>query len=1066
MKMATAPLVPCGKSQGAGADSRASTTPSVMCMVGAEKPMPNIETLKTILRLYGCPEQIIDVIADGFAPREFCLSLTRFWMVRDAFYHLAAHSVHCFMGNALIRLPLQKIVSMILETMSPQDTFIHELSSAANSVRWMSYSCGAGFFTWPSFIPFCTMEKDLWTAIRLYVLYTIWCMNPALLPIDFSSGLSFFTDTELANIQSLADIIATLPPPKPPIPSKPQEPSATAPILDAELKRLLDVLKNGPKSATELKLALRVKRGILRKRYLVPGEKKGLIEKTAPGSSSKQRYRLVPAACQVSTMTVTGTAEPVMVELKDKGKQVEPPENNVSGIIAVSRAHDAPAIRLARYCRRIDVEKALIKTFRVERFLRSSFVSATEQWKELGIVCKLSATDLFSFRDCLFNPKYWGAHGGLLLASMQRDSSGNYCSFTIGESTLISIFAQTAGLDLAACSKTERAEMAKMEGILSPAELYLTNYYAQHFGISSDIDKPYHGEKNAMRIEAIGPFDLYRPGVSKIIFHGKARAPQMQLVRLDFFGGTLLLPITYYASPKDPSIYSVMPEVQDTPVLYNSDLIAANPEAEVILTDEIGIPLVNDSDGDYIFSSWYGGMEIIDKLDFNLLQGHPLRWLCFNSGEGPVKMYEKAVKVGNMIFQHHGRKIACQVFDRATWTRNEFGMETGIYESSRDMSFDELMAEAAKYGVGGCGSAEVADLHVYTMDELLKLKPEEFILTPVLMPGFYCLIYGGSGVAKTWFALHLAICLSQGQAPFKHWDFCGTAPLNVLYVAGEMRPSVYGKRLGQLLAKQKANPHFGLIREDLDFTTEVDQETITKAVKELKSKVVVLDNLSTLATNGHTEGQFEKILGFIRKLQADGIIVLLVHHENREGGFKGSGKIELVADQSLHLFSAGKGDKIELLVRAEKIRMTSKAEQEAFHTEFDPKDPTTVWETRPLKPEECRRLDIDDPLGEVERNVGKKRKNNQLAWKYLNDDERAIAILDDMLNGCLDDVIAADLAVRESVISDFKQQYGISPEALDLHLAEAKEIAKNNSGKITPNELAPILWKRLTDNKK
>ena len=118
-----------------------------------------------------------------------------------------------------------------------------------------------------------------------------------------------------------------------------------------------------------------------------------------------------------------------------------------------------------------------------------------------------------------------------------------------------------------------------------------------------------------------------------------------------------------------------------------------------------------------------------------------------------------------------------------------------------------------------------------------------------------------------------------------------------------------------------------------------------------------------------------------------------------------------------------------------------------------------------LTEEQRRRLDIDDPLGEVERNVGKKRKNNQLAWKYLNDDERAIAILDDMLNGCLDDVIAADLAVRESVIADFKQQYGISPEALNLHLAEAKEIAKKKSGKTTPNELAPILWKMLTDNK-
>ena len=93
----------------------------------------------------------------------------------------------------------------------------------------------------------------------------------------------------------------------------------------------------------------------------------------------------------------------------------------------------------------------------------------------------------------------------------------------------------------------------------------------------------------------------------------------------------------------------------------------------------------------------------------------------------------------------------------------------------------------------------------------------------------------------------------------------------------------------------------------------IGSHTVLQLLKE-GHDVVVLDNLSTLATNGHTEGPFEKILGFIRKLQADGIIVLLVHHENREGGFKGSGKIELVADQSLHLYSAGNGDKIELLV--------------------------------------------------------------------------------------------------------------------------------------------------------
>ena len=201
-------------------------------------------------------------------------------------------------------------------------------------------------------------------------------------------------------------------------------------------------------------------------------------------------------------------------------------------------------------------------------------------------------------------------------------------------------------------------------------------------------------------------------------------------------------------------------------------------------------------------------------------------------------------------------------------------------------------------------------------------------------------------------------------------------------------------------------------------------------------------------------------------MKANGVIVLLVHHENREGGFKGSGKIELVADQSLHLFSAGNGDKIELLVCAEKIRMTSKAEQAAFHAAFDPKNPTAVWETRPLKPEECRRLDIDDPLGEVERNVGKKRKNNQLAWEYMDEEGRGKAIIEGMLNGCHDDVIAADLAVREIVISEFKQEYGITQDTLTKQLPEARKSPEISQEKMTPDNLTPILWKLLTDNKK
>ena len=1063
MKMATAPLAPCGLSP-QGADSKADPLPPVKGSVGTEEPIPHIKTLKSILRLYGCPEQLINVIADGYAPREFQLGMTRFWKVRDAFYSLAKGTMLRAEDIQSVELSLNAVMRMIAESIDPKSLAFPE----AGKVIWNIISIHDGdkdlvTFRFPQQMPL-DPSPSLITACRLFVLYSIWSAYPTLLFVDFSPVMEHIVDGGHGPISDLiiaaieAEAGAAMP-----------ESAVTDSPVPTKVRLLLDVLLGGPMFRRELEQALHVKRGVLLKRFLGPAGEMGLIEMTEHGSSPNQRYKLTAMAAilarQVRQKNATGLHKLVPADLKRPEKQAEVLGNGIFEAETVLRARrSTPAIRLARYCRWHEAEKALIYLFRVERILRNAF--ANGEWKHLGIPGRMPGLyDLFPFENGFFCANCYGKDGGLSLGAVPGERGEQHTPITIGKFNVLMMLARTPGLDLAVCTETERNEMARLSEIVHPAVLYLANFYGQWFEVPRDLDQPHLRSTSVLQTEAVEPFTLYRLGVQMILFHGKGRAPQLQVARVELEGGTLLLPIMYYASPNAPSIYSVMPEVQETPVLYNSDLIAANSEAEVILTDEIGIPLVNDSDNEHIFSSWYGGMEVIDKLDYDLLEGHPVRWLCFDSGEGPMGMYEKAVKAGT-IFQQHGRKIAFQVFDRATWTGNVFGMETGTYERSRDVSFDELMAEAAKYGVSGCVQNEVADLHVYTMDELLNLKPEEFILTPVLMPGFYCLIYGGSGVAKTWFALHLAICLSQGQAPFKHWEFSGTAPLNVLYVAGEMRPSVYGKRLGQLLAEQEANPHFGLIREDLDLTTEADQETITKAVKELKSQVVVLDNLSTLATNGHTEGQFERILGFIRKLQADGIIVLLVHHENREGGFKGSGKIELVADQSLHLFSAGNGDKIELLVRAEKIRMTSRSEQAAFRTEFDPKDPVEVWPVFDLTEEQRRRLNIDDPLGEVERNIVKQRKNHGLAWKYMDDDQRAIAILDDMLSNDLDDVIAANFAIREIAITEFKQQHGISEEAIMRILPTAKLSAKNIKEKCTTDILANEVWKLLKDNGK
>ena len=1049
--------------------------PSDFCAERYEFPTPNVETLKNLLRWHGGSDPFVEAVAEGYAPREFQIGMTGFWKVRDTFFLLAAASAECFVKKELPRLCIGKFLTMIVDTTEPHNAFLHELSAAADSMVWEQCACSTGSFWWPTSIPSCTISRDLLTAIRLCVLHTIWSSNPeALIPVDFSAGLASFSNEEYAHIQKLiADAIQARPAL---LESTATSDAATnsdvgESALTADVHHLLDVLQDGPKSGRELQELLSVGRTVLLKRFLDPARESGLVMTTEQGSSPKQKYVLASSAVaaggkQAQPGSETGLAYPVSTDLVLPQKQADLPKNGVFSPVAVSvfAGGHAP-VRLARYNRWLEAERALILFGRVERFLRSSFVSGS--WKELGIVDKLNENDLFRFEKCLFEPEYWGPNGGVVLENEVVDFNGRHCLYAVGESNLLCLFAQNAGLNLAACSETERAEMGKLATVIPPAVLHLTNYYGQRFGISDELDKPYHGDKKAMQQDAVDLFNLYHPGMAKIVFHGKDRAPQLQVARIDYADRTLLLPVTFYASAKDPSLYCMMPEIPDRPVLYNADAIAAHPGATVILTDEPGIPLVNDSDSDYIFSSVYGGMDFIDKLDRDLLEGHPIKWLCFDNGDGPVKMYEKAVMAGRSIFQQHGRKIAFQVFDGVTWTRNAFGMDTGTNESSQDVSFDALKVEAAKYGVDVWESIAVAptEFRIFSWDELRKLKPKDFVLYPLLKEGFYCLIYGGTGVAKTWLALHLAISLTQGIAPFDKWEFRGKGPLNVLYVAGEMNPEEYGARINELLDEQeKSNPHFGLVREDIDLTKSEDQERVINTINKHGSQVVVFDNLSTLALSGHTESQFEKVLVLIRKLKADGVAVILVHHENREGDFKGSGKIELVADQSLHLFPAGNGDKIELLVRAEKIRMTSKAEQTSFHTEFDPNNPTAVWPTRALNKEERYRLDEDDPLGEVEMNIGKKRNDHRLAWGYQEDDERATAIICDMLSGCADDVIAANFAVRVIAITDFKQRFGITEEALKQYIPRARELAEENCGKkITPEDLAPEIWKLLKD---
>ena len=84
----------------------------------------------------------------------------------------------------------------------------------------------------------------------------------------------------------------------------------------------------------------------------------------------------------------------------------------------------------------------------------------------------------------------------------------------------------------------------------------------------------------------------------------------------------------------------------------------------------------------------------------------------------------------------------------------------------------------------------------------------------------------------------------------------------------------------------------------------------------------------------------------------------------------------------------------------------------------------------------------------------------------MSEKAKATAIIDDMLSGCMDDVIAANLVVREKALVAFKEDHGISEDALKEFMPDAVKKAEKQFGKVTTAELAAVIWELIQKKKR
>jgi len=235
-------------------------------------------------------------------------------------------------------------------------------------------------------------------------------------------------------------------------------------------------------------------------------------------------------------------------------------------------------------------------------------------------------------------------------------------------------------------------------------------------------------------------------------------------------------------------------------------------------------------------------------------------------------------------------KTPSQFADLNDWTRGGATSDDLL----QAMIGAEILREAELSWTDALNAAVVTSSELHD----LELVPRKKLLGDWFCEGDLGFIFAFRGVGKTWLALAIAQALSTGR---KLGDWQAHEPVKVLYVDGEMPLDLIRDRCeglnGSNAGKLEFLNHeilFERTGKVLNITKPEVQEAITQRCVKTGSKVLILDNLSTLAS-GMRENEadsWELVNNWLLDLRRRKIAVIIIHHAGRSGEMRGTSKRE------------------------------------------------------------------------------------------------------------------------------------------------------------------------------
>jgi DNA-binding HxlR family transcriptional regulator len=205
-------------------------------------------------------------------------------------------------------------------------------------------------------------------------------------------------------------------------------------------------------------------------------------------------------------------------------------------------------------------------------------------------------------------------------------------------------------------------------------------------------------------------------------------------------------------------------------------------------------------------------------------------------------------------------------------------------------------------------------------DALQPQLPIEWIVDGLISAGSVNIFYGEAGSKKTWSLLDMAVCVARGD----NWLNFKTKVSNVLIVDEESGRRRMMSRMGDVLRGHNADsstPIHSVSYARFDLGKPNDVGELTYLITSQKMQLVIIDALADvmLGKDENSVKDVQPIFTELRRIADDTqAAIIVIHHSNKNGGYRGSTAIKGALDVMVSVESKSGSD--EITFKAEKNR--------------------------------------------------------------------------------------------------------------------------------------------------